>query len=139
MRQPPRAPPPRRPDSILPPEWFEAQAARILAMIGALYMPEIGGKKFASGFQRMLETTIQKAMLESTAIVQEAADELATEMKAQARGAARAIRQEAAHVRQTFEPYTGNNETEDDGEKKSAETDGKPDPTLTKSEGDAAA
>lgn len=137
MRQPPRDPPPRRPNTqIPPPEWFEAQAARILAMIGALYMPEIGGKKFASGFRDMLEKTIQKAMVESTAIVQEAANELASEMKAQAKGAARAIRQEAAHVRETFAPYTGNNE--DDGEKKPADTDGKPDPTLTKLEGDAA-
>lgn len=100
-------------------------------MIGALYMPEIGGKKFANGFRAMLETTIQKAVAESTAIVQQAATELADEIKAQGLGAARVLREEARHVREAFTPYTGNNE---DGEA----TDGKPDPTLTKSDGGTA-
>ena len=110
----------------LPPDWFVAEAARILSIVGALYVVEIGGKKFANGFRDMLEKTIQQAMRESTAIVQEAANELADEMRSQAKGAARAIREEAAHVRETFQPYTGNNEPE---------ADGKPDPIQSRSEG----
>lgn len=92
--------------------WFEIEAERILAIIRGLVMPEIGGKKFAHGFQGMLENTIRKAMVESQKIIQEAADELAEEMKAQAKGAAQAIRAETRTVREAFSPYTGNNPPE---------------------------
>ena len=113
-------------------------------------MPEqFGGKKLADNFRSMLENTIQKAMIESQGIIQEAANELAQEMKGQAKGAAKMLREETRHVRETFGAYTGNNPEGDGTDEKQTikpedvgkvedTMDGKPDPTTSNGTGGSA-
>ena len=72
-------------------------------------MPDLGGKKFTEDFRAMLQQQVQKAFDEGRQIIQEAAKELTDEIVSQSKGAARAIRAEAAVVREGFSPTTGNN------------------------------
>lgn len=111
-----------------PQAWFELEAARILAIIGALRMPELGGKKFAEDFKATLQKQIAAAFAEGQQIIQEATTELTEEIRNQSRGAARIIRAEAQTVREAFAPTTGNNPPETE--------DGKPDPTTSNGSGE---
>lgn len=106
------------PNRVPPPAWFEIEAARILAIIGALKMPaDLGGKKFAEDFKATLQTEIAKAFAEGQAAIKEATKELTDEIKNQSRGAASVIRAEARMVREAFAPTTGNNPPDGEDEK----------------------
>jgi hypothetical protein len=98
---------------IPPPIWFEIEAVRILAIIEGL-MADLGGKKFAEDFKKTVQTQIASAFAEGQAMIKEATQELTDEIRAQSRGAARIIRQEAQTVREAFAPTTGNNPPEGD-------------------------
>jgi hypothetical protein len=92
--------------------WFEHQAARILLEIGALRMPDLGGKKFTEDFRTMLQQQVQKAFEDGRKIIQQATTELTDEIKVQSEGAARVIRAETRVIREGFAPTTGNNPPE---------------------------
>jgi hypothetical protein len=119
------APVSRKQTRVPPPWWFTREAERILDMIGAWNMPDLGGKKFAADFQSMLKSEIAKAFADGQQIIREATDELTAEIRNQSKGAARAIRAETAAVKEAFSPTTGNNPPE--GEEL--------DPTKQKTEG----
>lgn len=84
-------------------------------------MPDLGGKKFAEDFKTMLQKEIANAFAEGQQIIKEATAELTEEIKAQSRGAARVIRAEAQTVREAFQPTTGNNPPEGEGEEKTVD------------------
>lgn len=116
-------------------------------------MPEIGGKKFATDFRSMIETEVQKALQQGRTIIREATDELKDVIVEQSKGAARAIRVEAQHIRDGLGEYTGNNPTEEELAAEKAARDaadktetqtitagevGSADPILSESAGDTA-
>lgn len=96
--------------------WFELEAARILALIGALKMPDLGGKKFVEDFRTMLQKQVAAAFEEGRQRISEATRELTKEIIDQSTGAAKAIRAEAATIREDFSPTTGNNPTDEEAE-----------------------
>jgi hypothetical protein len=78
-------------------------------------MPEqIGGKKFAQDFRDMVQKELAGAFAQGQAIIREATNELKDAVVEQSKGAARVIRQEAQHVRDSLGEYTGNNPPEDE-------------------------
>jgi hypothetical protein len=116
------------------PEWFHLEAARILAIIGALRMPDLGGKKFAEDFKTMLQKEIAKAFEDGRQSIAEATKELTDTIREQSRGAAKVIRAEAQTVREAFAPTTGNNPLDTEEEEKAVDKN----PTSSNSEGKAA-
>jgi hypothetical protein len=102
--------------NLLPPWWFEREAKRILSLVlQELRMPEqIGGKKFAEDFRAMVKNELAKAFEQGQAIIREASNELKDAVIEQSKGAARVIRQEAQHVRDSLGEYTGNNPPDDE-------------------------
>jgi len=86
----------------------------MLAIIGALRMPEIGGKKFVTDFRSMIESEVQKALEDGRGIIREAVGELKDVIKDQSKGAARAIREQAQHIRDGMSDYIGNNPTDEE-------------------------
>lgn len=125
------APPNRnsRNTRVPPAIWFEIEAARILAIIEGIMPSEVGGKKFVTDFKSMIQSEVAKALDEGRAIIREATTDLKDAIKEQSKGAARLIRQEAQHIRDELGEYTGNNPPDEE----LPETDGKPDPTQSKS------
>jgi hypothetical protein len=101
-------------DRVPSPAWFEIEAARILALIGALKMPDLGGKKFAEDFKTMLQKEIAKAFEDGQRLISDATKELTDEIRQQSKGAASVIRAEARTVREAFQPTTGNNQPEEE-------------------------
>lgn len=75
---------------------------------------EFGGRKFASNFRQMIQDELAKAFEEGHAEIRSATQELKDTVREQARGAARVIREEAKHVRDTFGDYTANNAPDDE-------------------------
>lgn len=75
-------------------------------------MPDLGGKKFTEDFRTMLQKQVADAFAQGRQIIAEAANELTDEIVNQSKGAARAIRAEAAVIREGFSPTTGNNPPE---------------------------
>lgn len=75
-------------------------------------MPDLGGKKFVEDFRAALKAQVEKAFADGRAVIQQATDELAKEIREQSSGAARAIRDETRTIREGFSPTTGNNPPE---------------------------
>lgn len=75
---------------------------------------EFGGRKFASNFRQMIQDELSKAFEEGHKHIKDATQELKDAVREQSRGAARVIREEAKHIRDTFEEYTANNAPDDE-------------------------
>lgn len=79
-------------------------------------MPDLGGKKFVEDFRTMLQKQVAAAFEEGRQRISEATRELTKEIIDQSTGAAKAIRAEAATIREGFSPTTGNNPTDEEAE-----------------------